>query len=380
MTTILDLLFILNGALGLICVFLVGLSFKFNRNVNIYLAILLLGASTRLILTGYIGLTDQQDLISSLSGYDVFLIGLPLPYLYLKNLAVNKSTFERKDLFHFFFPILMLFGRINQFLSGKIQFEYDRLHDTLVLLLCVFYFTLYFRLLAVSFWRKTTLIEKKSEHEVLLKKWVIVLSAAFCTMGIKFVFSYITLGNSGLLSDNFIVLLVWMAVFIMIITSPSLLEVYVRQIKPEQLNESQVPSFWRLKPINPITNSKDLQLNQKIQGELNRYFLQITQFVETEKFFRKSDHTMNDLALKSKIPASHLGYIFKHHSEVSFSEFRKVVRIQDAVDLIQMGYLKTNSLDSLSKEVGFYTYNSFYTAFKEVTGNAPQKYVTAIAT
>jgi hypothetical protein len=34
----------------------------------------------------------------------------------------------------------------------------------------------------------------------------------------------------------------------------------------------------------------------------------------------------------------------------------------------------------IAKEVGFYTYNSFYTAFKEVTGNAPQKYVTAIAT
>jgi AraC-like DNA-binding protein len=89
---------------------------------------------------------------------------------------------------------------------------------------------------------------------------------------------------------------------------------------------------------------------------------------------------LNDLALKSKIPASHLGYIFKHHSEVSFSDFRKIVRIQDAVALIEEGYLKTNSLDSLSKEVGFYTYNSFYTAFKEVTGNAPQKYVSALAT
>ena len=34
----------------------------------------------------------------------------------------------------------------------------------------------------------------------------------------------------------------------------------------------------------------------------------------------------------------------------------------------------------IAKEVGFYAYNSFYTAFKEVTGKAPQKYVTTLTT
>jgi AraC-like DNA-binding protein len=380
MKTILDLLFVLNGALGLVCVFLVGLNFKFNRNVNIYLAILLFAASIRLILAGYIGLTNQQDLISGLSGYDAFLIGLPLPYLYLRNLTLNKSTFQLRDLFHFFLPILMFSERLVKFLYGKTQFEIDCLHDPMVLSICVFYFIIYFRLLAVSFWRKKSRIEIKSEQEILLKKWVIVLSIAFFTMGTKFIFSYITLGNSGLLSDNFIVLLAWMTVFIMILTSPSLLEVYVSQIKPIESNGSKLPSFWRSKPITEIANPKDLQLNQKIQSELDRYFLQISQFVETEKFFRKSDQTLNDFALKSKIPVSHLSYVFKYHSEVSFSDFRKAVRIQDALALIEEGYLNSNSLDSLSKEVGFYTYNSFYIAFKEVTGNTPQKYVSALTT
>jgi AraC-like DNA-binding protein len=231
-----------------------------------------------------------------------------------------------------------------------------------------------------SFWKKTTQIEIKTEQEVLLKKWSIVLFIAFAITGFKLCLSFMTSGNSDLSSDNFLLLLAWMAVFIMILTSPSLLEVYINQLKPEQSNGSKLPSFWRLKPINEITNPKDLQLSQKIQSELDSYFLQIKQFVETEKFFRKSDQTLNDFALKSKIPASHLSYVFKYHSEVSFSDFRKIVRIQDALALIEEGYLKTNSLDSLSKEIGFYTYNSFYTAFKEVTGNTPQKYVSALTT
>ena len=52
--------------------------------------------------------------------------------------------------------------------------------------------------------------------------------------------------------------------------------------------------------------------------------------------------------------------------------------IIDAVALIEEGYLKTNTLDSLSKKVGFNTYNSFFMGFKEITGKAPQNYVTTL--
>lgn len=380
MTTILDLLFILSGAIGLICVYLVALSFKSNRNINIYLALILLGASVRLILRGFLVLSSQQDFAWKFLHSNFFFIGIPLPYLYFRNLVLNKSMFQPRDLLHFVLPVLLVIEPLCHFSSATAHFLIYYVVKFLTFSIILIYSTSILRLLTRSFWKKTDPIEIKSDQEVLLKKWSIVFFVSFSLTGFKLLYHYGIYNNNGLLSDNFLTLLTWMAVFILIITSPSLLETYVTRIKPEQTNGMKLPTFWRLKPINEITNPKDLQLSQKIQGALDSYFLQITQFVETEKFFRKSDHTMNDLALKSKIPASHLGYIFKHHSEVSFSDFRKVVRIQDALALIEEGYLKTNSLDSLSKEVGFYTYNSFYTAFKEVTGNAPQKYVTAIAT
>jgi hypothetical protein len=54
-----------------------------------------------------------------------------------------------------------------------------------------------------------------------------------------------------------------------------------------------------------------------------------------------------------------------------------MVRIQDSLALIEEGYLKTNTFDSLSKNVGFSTYNTFFIAFKEVTNKAPQEFVTS---
>ena len=86
----------------------------------------------------------------------------------------------------------------------------------------------------------------------------------------------------------------------------------------------------------------------------------------------------NELALKTKIPISHLSFIFKYHSDISFSNYRKMSRILDAVTLIEEGFLKTNTLDALSEKVGFNTYNSFYIGFKEITSKTPQNYVNSL--
>jgi YesN/AraC family two-component response regulator len=55
-----------------------------------------------------------------------------------------------------------------------------------------------------------------------------------------------------------------------------------------------------------------------------------------------------------------------------------MARIQDAVALIDEGFLQTNTLEALSEKVGFNTYNSFYIGFKEFTGKAPQNYVNSL--
>lgn len=379
MKTFFDLLFILNGTLGLMCVFLVGLSARSNRNVNYYLAFILLAVSIRLILRGYFELSNQSDLIASFSNFDLFLIGIPLPYLYFRNLAANKSIYEIKDIIHFILPIVLTIEYNSHFFAALLHLDLTNVIKASIILNTLYYLLASLVILMKSFWRKRPLVEIRTEQEALIKKWTIVLFVAFMVNGVKLNLSVLKLGNTGLLSDNLIIWFSWLIVFMMILTTPSILNAYISQLSSEGERGAKPISFWRLKPINTITNPKDIQLSKKINGELNAYFLQITQSVEEKQLFRKSDMTMNELALKTKIPISHLGFIFKYHSEISFLDYRKMARIQDAVALIEEGFLKTNTLDALSEKVGFNTYNSFYIGFKEFTGKAPQNYVISLS-
>jgi AraC-like DNA-binding protein len=221
-------------------------------------------------------------------------------------------------------------------------------------------------------------IEFKTEHEKLMKKWTIVFYIAFMVTAIKIIFDQLFLRDKLHISENFFTWITWLIVFIMILSSPSILNGYISQISLGKDKGTKTNSNWRLKPTYTITNPKDIQLSLKINGELGEYFVRITQFVEKNHLFRKSDFSIQDLALKSKIPISHLSFVFKYHSDISFTDFRKKERIKDAVALIEEGYLKSNTLETLSKTVGFNTYNSFFMGFKEITGKAPQNYVSTL--
>ena len=211
-----------------------------------------------------------------------------------------------------------------------------------------------------------------------MKNWTIVFYIAFLTTAIKVIYDQLFLTETDFLSENFFTWISWLVVFVMILTSPIILSVYITKISSPREESSSLPSNWRLKPVSKITNAQDLQLSEKIKGELVDYFSLIDQLLEEGHFFRQSGLSVNELALKLKMPKSHLSFIFKYHSEISFSDLKKKVRIQDSLSLIEDGYLKTNTFESLSKEVGFSTYNTFFIAFKEVTRKAPQNYVTAV--
>ncbi|MDG2193936.1 MAG: AraC family transcriptional regulator, partial [Polaribacter sp.] len=57
-------------------------------------------------------------------------------------------------------------------------------------------------------------------------------------------------------------------------------------------------------------------------------------------------------------------------------EYRMHGRIQDAIQFIENGFLKTGTLESLSSKVGFSSYNPFFRAFKKITKLSPQEYIS----
>jgi len=376
MESIFDLFFILTGTLGLGCLYLVCLNLRSNANVNIYLAIMLFAVSIRFILKGYLELTDNRELMMSLSRYDVFLVVLPFPYFYLKNLINKRHVFKIKDLFHFLLPILLTIEVNAHSFSSILKIDLNFATKLLITSLLIFYIIITCIFIVKKIWRKKSIVDVDKEQGTVLKKWLILFYITFLITAFKIFQDQFFMQGSQFLSENFMSWISWLTVFIVIINSPSILTVYASRLSREK--ENKLISFWQIKPTIKITNPKDIQLSKKINGELNAYFIQITHFVEEKHLFRKPDQTINELALKSKIPVSHLSFIFKYHSNISFPDYKKTVRILDAVSLIEEAFLKTNTLDSLSKKVGFNTYNSFYIAFKEVTGKTPQNYLIAL--
>jgi len=380
MKTFFDLIFILNGAIGFICFILVMFSIKSNRTVNIYLAIMVFGASFRFIGRGYLDLTNQVEYIADFSRSISYVFGFALPCLYFKHLVFPKKSFEYKSLLHFILPTALITEYKFHPIENLIKVELNSVITFLSIAQAIYYFIVVYLLLHKHVWKKTGLIEMETEQSRIFKRWVFVLFVTFTLMGFRLIFTLLFMQEGRFITDNYFVwinAIAWFVVFMMILTSPSILNGYINMLNFERLISTKPTSNWRLKPVNQITNLQDLQLSQKINIQLEDYFLQIDQFVEEEHFFRQSGLSVNDLALKLKMPKSHLSFIFKYHSEISFSDFKKVVRIKDSLAMIEEGYLKKNTFESLSKNVGFSTYNTFFIAFKEVTSKAPQEFVTS---
>jgi AraC-like DNA-binding protein len=94
--------------------------------------------------------------------------------------------------------------------------------------------------------------------------------------------------------------------------------------------------------------------------------------------FRNPDYGLNDMALALNIPISHINFIFKYHCMESFSDFKKIVRIHDAIQLLENGYLNNHKVETLATLVGFASYNTFIIAFKSITGVNTQEYLKRI--
>lgn len=175
--------------------------------------------------------------------------------------------------------------------------------------------------------------------------------------------------------------ILWLSIYFKIIISPEILYGYTflnSKINENKKSDKPILSFWTTKTIIEITNIQDKQLNDKIKEAIPEYIKLIDQFSFHNQTFRNKGFVISDLSNKLNIPKSHLNFLFKYHSKISFSEYKKIVRIHDSLALINEGYLTTNTFDSLAKEVGFKSYNTFFVSFKDYTGVTPQEFLIKI--
>lgn len=374
------------GLVGFLTIFLILLRYKSNRITNIYLIIIFIILSTRMLLVGTLNIENNPFIIILLSKYNnLSIVIIPCSYLYFYNLIKDQKEIEFKNFNHFIIPLV--FNIIDYILENKYVniTKADYSYYIFFTFYTVVYFLLIFRLLNTNIWNRKGEIGIVVKQNQLIKKWSIYLFSFLVITAIRLITillweinnSKYTFGTSYL----WISAVFWLILYFKIIISPEILYGYTylnSKINEQKKNDNPIISFWTNSPISAISNSQDIQLNGKIKNSIEQYMGQVDQFSFHNQAYRDAKFSLTDLSNKLNIPKSHLSFLFKYHSKISFPEYKKIVRIYDGLELINSGYLTTNTYDSLAKEIGFTSYNTFFVSFKDVTGVTPQEFLIKI--
>ncbi|MFV8342066.1 helix-turn-helix domain-containing protein [Flavobacterium sp. XS2P39] len=377
-----NLLFIITGLIGIITTLLVFTNYRSNKIMNLYIILLIVIISLRFFLSGLTYFIFDLSFRSTYFKYsNLSIVVIPICYLYFKDLAVNKTTFDKKELLHFIFPISFFFFMI---LHNNFYFYSIRLEVILYTLFFIFasvYVILCFRILKNNIWNRKGEIKINERHHKLINNWTFFLFIAlslttfrlFVSIFIEMYYNESIKGHSY----QWISAIIWLTIILKILISPEILYGYNALQKKISENRNVclvLNNIWNMAPTIELNNSQHLILKEKIDQNILDYIKEIETISFKFELFRNSKMTITDLANKLNIPKSHLSYLFKYHSTISFSEYKKVIRIHDAIKHIELNYLKNNTLDSLSKKVGFTSYNPFFTSFKEISGVSPLEY------
>ena len=376
-----DLLVFSTGLIGLLVIIQIVVRLKLNTFSNIYLILIFSIIVVRFLVFGFFSLFDVDYLQNILANFNnVLIVVIPLTYLYFTNLVHFRKKFLPSDVFHLIVPLLFL---IIDFLDDieAIVIPFKNLFFlSFFLIYILFYIVFNYLVLHKNIWSKTSSISFINRQNKIIKKWTLFLFTLLLLMGFRLMLSLIL----EVTSDDYdygksfmwISSSLWLFIFFRILIFPEILNGYSYHTieMPSKEKAFEVPAFWKKEIGYKITNVQDLQLEKKITNLIAGYIAALEHVKGSTKLLRDSSITLNDMAYRLNIPKSHLTFLFKYYSKASFSEYKKSVRIEDALELIDQGYLKNNTFDSLAKEVGFASYNPFFTSFKEIVGLTPQEY------
>ena len=339
---------------GIVLCFIIYIKRESNFSYNYYTIALIIFICFRLVTGGiYTILPDSKIAKLILNIRPLFLLLLPLQYLYIKALLLRNKGGDTKNLFHLILPIV--FTLLILFFGIKKSFDYTSISILIIIIYCSFYL-----LLSIIFVYKFNAKTKrayafKNEQELIRKKWMFQIISSIAIALVVLFYSLTT----EFLSDNYLFgqiyianAVLWLYCFIILFKTPDFLY-GINYIKERTISDS----LWLQKPKNIIIK-KDVELNIKIFQNIKSIQISLEKLFETSKIHRTNFNT-SILANKLDLSVSHITLIFKYYSNFTVSELKHYLRIIDATEII-----KKNKGDILLKQVssivGYKTYSSFY--------------------
>jgi AraC-like DNA-binding protein len=358
---------------------------KTSPFINKYLIFLILNTSFRYIFHFIFSINPSFFPYTILILADSsLLIASPFFYLYFEDL-IFEEKFNKKKLLHFALPsILIILLAISNIVENQKHLLIVRTFIIVGGLSILFYLALGFKLLYTNVWFRKSEIKLIQDQNKLIRNWTLFLYFTFVSIFIfRFFMITIFYGNVGYNHNEiWLPALTWSLIFLKFIITPEIQYGYGFLNKKNEASTNQyiIPKLWSLEtPTEKINLPRDIKLAEKLNASIKRYIHQIEDAAFHSQIFRNQDISTDDIATHLKIPSSHIRFVFKYHCKETFSDYKKIVRVHDASKLLDNGYLKNNTIDSLSAEVGFVTYNTFHVAFKSITGITTLEYIKKIS-
>jgi len=380
------LLSFITGIFGTTVSSIILKNYKSNQAINIYFIVFMMLISLIQLGMGLNLLFFQKAIFTNFYfESSISILILPIVYIYFRKLFSKESNVTINSvLLHAIFPltyfVVVLFKSYP--LDKSFYFYFN---DNIVYYFFGVFVLLYVYLCSMLLYRN--IFDKKGDNNhhfrnTWISKWtkfiyLEIIIMAFAPL-ILYWFKDLTETDSIYQPVSCVTLLI---VCCKIVCCPEIFYGYTH-LKNKINEEGDTPlkfnSIWILSNPNIPNSLQDQVLKAKIDSSLPDYIKEIESLILNDDFFIQSDVKIKNLSNKLKIPKSHLNYIFKYHSTVTFIELKKIIKIHHATVLIKNNYLQTNTLNYLSKEVGFASYDPFYRSFKKYTGNTPLDYYNLV--
>ena len=115
--------------------------------------------------------------------------------------------------------------------------------------------------------------------------------------------------------------------------------------------------------------SSNLQEDQK-----EKYLEQIQSKMNSEKYYREPELTIQQLSEQINIPTYYLSQVINEKLDCNFLDFINQYRVEAAKELLLKPDLEHYSITAIGFEAGFNSKSTFYSAFKRFTDTTPGKF------
>ncbi|MGB5272196.1 helix-turn-helix domain-containing protein [Eudoraea sp.] len=124
-------------------------------------------------------------------------------------------------------------------------------------------------------------------------------------------------------------------------------------------------------PVKHSTLQKE-DSKEKVLDLINR----IDEYIIDSAIYSKQDLTVVDISTALSVHPRDVSMAINKHYNKNFNTYINEFRINRAQELLKTDILNNLSIEGLSREVGFHSKASFYSAFKKATGTTPMNYHT----